>query len=224
VQALRISAKLLKIIVLLACPAALLSLQAQQLQSTQDSHRPGAFTEVFAKPIELGLPPATQSSQIPLMSGNTQSYFYSSFRPDALNFEKPIWSSTPGTIERMESAFYCNDTPFIDQVRLPLASLWHGRLKFTGFESDVTTANFVLGLPGQGSLHSLSAFGNGFLATHTPPSDQLAGVQMTFRWHGNSGDPGENRGLHGVQHLVRASHGFLPFVGNRTDAASFTLR
>jgi len=32
-------------------------------------------------------------------------------------------------------------------------------VKVIGFESDVTTANFVMGLPGQGALHNLSAFG-----------------------------------------------------------------
>src|SRR6266702_3635014 len=120
-----------------------------------------------------------------LMPAGPQSYISLRPRFDAFFFERPIWTSSPGTIQRMESAFYCNDTPFVDQVRLPLATFWGGRVKLVGFESDVTTANFVMGLPGQGALHNLSAFGgNGFLAVHTPPSDQLAGIHMTFSWLG----------------------------------------
>jgi hypothetical protein len=125
----------------------------------------------------------------------------------------------------MESAFYCNDTPFVDQVRLPLATLWHGRVKLVGFESDVTTANFVMGLPGQGALHNLSAFGgNGFLAVHTPPSDQLAGINMIFSWHGTETESAESSGLHGIEHLVHASRGFLPFRNGRSDSSSAALR
>jgi len=53
----------------------------------------------------------------------------------------------------MESAFYCNDTPFVDQVSLPsLAALWHGRVKLVGFESDVKS-HFVIS-PRQGASHS----------------------------------------------------------------------
>ncbi len=101
----------------------------------------------------------------------------------------PSWENSVSMIGRMEAAFYCNDTPFIDQVRLPLATLWGGRIKLIGFESDVTTANFVLGLPGGGTLHSLSMFGSGHLATWTPPSDQLAGINMVFTLRGSDAEP-----------------------------------
>jgi hypothetical protein len=159
------------------------------------------------------------------MPAGTQSYIFLRPRSDFVTFEKPLWTSSPGTIQRMESAFYCNDTPFVDQVRLPIATLWHGRVKLVGFESDVTTANFVMGLPGQGALHNLSAFGgNGFLAVHTPPSDQLAGINMIFSWHGTETESGDSSGLHGIEHLVRASRGFLPFFSGRSDSSSTALR
>jgi len=139
-------------------------------------------------------------------------------------FGRMSWSTSPNTIDKMEAAFYCNDTPFVDQVRLPLATFWNGRVKLIVFESDVTTANFVLGLPGQGSLHSLSAFGNAFIATHTPPSDQLAGIHMTISLHPTDTDAGENSGLRGIEYLVRASRGFLPFLGARSDSISIPAR
>jgi len=124
-------------------------------------------------------------------------------------FTKPFPSPAPGKIEKMEAAFYCNDTPFIDQVRLPVAALWRGRLRLIGFESDVTTANFVLGLPGAGTLHSLSLMGSGHLATHTPPSDQLVGMHLTFNLSGAETEAVDNSGLHGMQYLVRSGRGFL---------------
>ena len=137
---------------------------------------------------------------------------YSFNRPvNAVFPSRPLQFSSGGMIERMEAAFYCNDTPFIDQVRLPMAALWGGRVKLVGFESDVTTANFVLGLPGAGLLTSLSMTGSGHLAMRTPPSDQLVGVHMTFNLHGTV-EPLDNSGLHGMQYLVRASRGFLQSV------------
>jgi len=160
-----------------------------------------------------------------LMLASEQSY--SSIRPrsDFAGFDKPSRTSSPRAIQRMESAFYCNDTPFVDQVRLPLATFWRGRVKVIGFESDVTTANFVMGLPGQGALHNLSAFGgNGFLAVHTPPSDQLAGINMIFSWHSSEVVAGESSGLRGVEYLVHASRGFLPFFNGRSDSSPGSLR
>jgi hypothetical protein len=112
----------------------------------------------------------------------------------------------------MEAAFSCNDTPFIDQVRLPVAALWHGKLKLTGFESDVTTANFVLGLPGAGTLHSLSLTGSGHLATHAPPSDQLVGMHLTFSMGGADSNALDNSGLHGLQYLARSGRNFLQTI------------
>jgi hypothetical protein len=125
------------------------------------------------------------------------------------------WEYSVTLIDRMEAAFYCNDTPFIDQVRLPLATVWGGRIRLVGFESDVTTANFVLGLPGGGTLHSMSMFGSGHLATWTPPSDQLAGINMVFTFRPREAEPGENSGLRGLQYVVRASRGFLQSVSGR---------
>jgi hypothetical protein len=130
-------------------------------------------------------------------------------------FTKPLPTTSATTIDRMEAAFYCNDTPFVDQVRLPLASLWGGRLKVVGFESDVTTANFVLGLPGGGTLRSLGMFSSGHLAMHTPPSDQLTGVHLTFNLRGSEVGSLDNSGLHGLQRVMRTSRDFFQSVTGR---------
>lgn len=210
-----ISVRLLLRLAALSCSIVLLPLCAQELDQTKAGRERNDFL------ITLG----AHDFHVDLMPTGTQSYISLRPRSDSFTFEKPIWTSSAGTIQRMESAFYCNDTPFVDQVRLPLATLWHGRVKLVGFESDVTTANFVMGLPGQGALHNLSAFGgNGFLAVHTPPSDQLAGINMMFSWHGNQAESGESSGLRGIEHLVHASRGFLPFFSGRSDSSSAALR
>jgi hypothetical protein len=125
---------------------------------------------------------------------------------------KPATASSPGAIDKMEAAFSCNDTPFIDQVRLPFAALWHGRLRLTGFESDVTTANFVLGLPGAGTLNTLSLTGSGHLATRTPPSDQLVGMHLTLSTGGAPVASVDNSGLHVLDRLARTGRDFLQAI------------
>lgn len=217
-----ISAKLLIRLALLAFSVAASPLRAQQWVSVQNSAPSPAGVSGYS--IESSWFSPAFDFRLHLMPGSAPGYSGPRARMNPSIFSKPIWSSSPGTIERMEAAFYCNDTPFVDQVRLPLATFWGGRVKLTGFESDVTTANFVLGLPGQGALHNLSAFGNAFLATHTPPSDQLAGIHMTFTWRGSLVESGDSSGLRGLEYLVHASRGFLPFWGPRPDTFSMASR
>jgi len=219
-----ISAKLLARLALLSCSIVLLPLHAQQLVSLQDPAPSPARTGIPQNAGDFSLLLPAYNFRSNSMPAYSSGYSSTRARIDAPNFNKAIWSSSPGTIDRMEAAFYCNDTPFVDQVRLPLATFWGGRLKLTGFESDVTTANFVLGLPGQGALHNLSAFGNAFLATHTPPSDQMAGIHMSFTWRGSEVDSNDRSGLRGIEYLVHASRGFLPFWGPRPDTILMTSR
>lgn len=194
---------------------------AQRVESAPDSVDGRSET---LKTNLLALPQSGTNFRDYLMPGFPAGYMPSSLRAERSGFEKTSRNSSPNTIQRMEAAFYCNDTPFVDQVRFPLATLWRGRVKLVGFESDVTTANFVLGLPGQGALHNLSAFGNAFLATHTPPSDQLAGIHMTFSWRGNEVEPGDSSGLRGVEYLVRAGRSFLPFLNTRAESFAIETR
>jgi hypothetical protein len=220
-----VSVRLLLGLAAFSCSIVLLPLGAQELAGNSDRKPLRQTIDWLQEPAQSVRMPGSHDFRDDWMPASAQSYISLRPRFEYITSEKPLWSSSPGTIQRMESAFYCNDTPFVDQVRLPLATLWHGRVKLVGFESDVTTANFVMGLPGQGALHNLSAFGgNGFLAVHTPPSDQLAGINMTFSWRGTETDSGENSGLHGIEHLVHASRGFLPFFSGRSDSSPAALR
>jgi hypothetical protein len=220
-----ISVRMLLRLAALSCSIVFLPLCAQESKGNRVLKQLQPRADWAQEAADFSPIPGAHGFHIDLMPSGVQGYISLRPRTDSGTFEKPLWTSSPGTIQRVESAFYCNDTPFVDQVRLPLATFWRGRVKLVGFESDVTTANFVLGLPGQGALHNLSAFGgNGFLAVHTPPSDQLAGIHLTFSWHGNEAESGESSGLHGIEHLVHASRGFLPLFSGRSDSSSAALR
>jgi hypothetical protein len=216
-----ISIKRLLKLVALSCSFVFLPLHAQEVSETQIQKQLLLQIDPGAESAEPAQTLSAHDIRVNLMSGGGQGYIFPRPRSEFIAFDKSIWTSYPGTIQRMESAFYCNDTPFVDQVRLPLATFWRGRVKLVGFESDVTTANFVMGLPGQGALHNLSAFGgNGFLAVHTPPSDQLAGINMTFTWRPSGVESGDSSALRGIQYLVHAGRGHFPFGSGRTDSFS----
>jgi hypothetical protein len=219
-----ISIKLLLRLAALSCSIVFLPLCGQELTGNQGQKQSLLHINPVPESADFARVPSAHDFHVDLMPAGEQSYTSLRPRSDFTSSDKSFRTSSPGTIQRMESAFYCNDTPFVDQVRLPLATFWRGRVKLVGFESDVTTANFVMGLPGQGALHNLSAFGgNGFLAVHTPPSDQLAGIHMTFSWHGTEVESGDSSGLHGIERLVHASRGFLPFFSGRSDSSSAVL-
>jgi hypothetical protein len=128
---------------------------------------------------------------------------------------KSVAANNLTKFDRMEAVFSCNDTPFVDQVRFPLGALWRGRLIVVGIESDVTTANFVLGLPVGGTLPSLGMFSSGHLALHTPPSLQLTGTHLMCDLRGSEMASRDNSGLHGLQYVMRVGRGFLQSVTGR---------
>ncbi|HEY1468050.1 MAG TPA: hypothetical protein VGF61_03320 [Candidatus Acidoferrum sp.] len=184
-----------------------------QPASAQQSHSPVAVLDSTSlTPIWPLFPSSVSLHHAPYAQLFPRTFSSAQFTSTAKPFAKPVATNYLTTIDRWEAAFSCNDTPFVDQVRFPLASLWRGRLKLVGFESDVTTANFVLGLPGGGTLPSLGMFSSGHLATHTPPSLQLTGIHLTFDLRGSEIAPTDNSGLHGLQYVMRAGRGFFPSV------------
>src|SRR5258708_8839115 len=211
-----ISVRLLLSLAALSCSIVLLPFcaqrsSAQESAENQSQKQPPSHTDRVPYLAAFALVPSARDFHLDLMLASEQSYSSIRAPSDFAGLDNPSRTSSPRAIQRRESAFSCNDTPFVDQVRLPLAAFWHGRVKLVGFESDVTTANFVMGLPGQGALHNLSAFGgNGFLAVHTPPSDQLAGIHLTISLHAGEVESGDSSRLHGIDRLVHASPRFFP--------------
>jgi hypothetical protein len=203
---------------LLFYPAALLIMAAAFSQPATAQQSTSSIVALDSTKLARLWPTLPSASASPQRSLYAQLFPRSSSAQLATlpkSFTKPVATNNPTTIDRMEAAFSCNDTPFIDQVRLPLASLWRGRVKVVGIESDVTTANFVLGLPGGGTLSSLGMFSSGHLVTHTPPSLQLTGIHLMFDLRGSEIAATDNSGLHGLQYVMRASRGFFESVTGR---------
>jgi hypothetical protein len=107
-------------------------------------------------------------------------------------------------IDRMESAVTFLDTPFAEQVHLPLASLWGGRVKLRGFESNISTADILWGLPGAGSWNILRMGGVSFPAVRIPQSSQAYGMHLAFHFRGSPVAPDDNAVVHGVNRLLHA--------------------
>ncbi len=144
-----------------------------------------SLKSALAKPGSLALPPRAQSV---LMASNF-----------------PMSSSTH-LIGHMESSFQSLDTPFVSQVRLPIATIWHGRLRFDCFESNLPTDYILWGLPGAGTIHGLSWTGGGHAAVLVPTDEDSYGLHVTFhirQAETGSSDSSGWRGFHRVLRLGR---------------------
>ncbi len=72
-------------------------------------------------------------------------------------------------------------TPFVQQVRFPVATLWAGRLQFGGFESRSTGENLLWGLPGSGTLPAWSISGQAHPGLWGPQADQSVGLSLSLQ-------------------------------------------
>jgi hypothetical protein len=112
-------------------------------------------------------------------------------------------------ISRMQASIQSLDTPFLSVVRLPLASLWRGRIKVDGFESDLPTDYILWGLPGAGTVQGLSWSGGGHMGVIVPASDDSYGLHLTLHLHASAVEAGDNCTWHGMQQVVRAGRYFF---------------
>ncbi len=77
-------------------------------------------------------------------------------RPDPMATQAPAmsgWMATPDSL--WPSLSFCN-TPFAQEVRLPIGSLLKGRVHISGFGDTMLMANFLWGLYGPGSVSGLN--------------------------------------------------------------------
>jgi len=117
--------------------------------------------------------------------------------------------ASPRVIRRMQASFQSLDTPFLSVVRLPLASIWRGRIKVDGFESDLPTDYILWGLPGAGTLQGLRWEGGGHIGVIVPESDDSYGLHLTLHLHAGAVEAGDNCAWHGMQQVVRAGRYFF---------------
>lgn len=77
-------------------------------------------------------------------------------------------------------------TPFTQQVRMPLGSLFGGRIRFGGFNAVTPMEHIQRGLPGGGSLDAWSPASMGHAGMILPKDDNQYGLSLTFHLAGNA--------------------------------------
>ena len=130
-------------------------------------------------------------------------------KPSLLFLPNARFTRDFGFIDHLEASVTLMDTPFAEQVHLPVASLWGGRMKLRGFESTITTADILWGLPGAGSWQVLHMGGRSFYAVRIPQEAQAYGMYLALHFHGNPTEPGDNAVVHGVGRVLHASRDFF---------------
>ena len=81
----------------------------------------------------------------------------------------------------LESMIGYVETPFVEEARLPVASLAGGRLEFGPFYSFSQTENVLFGLQGSGSLPAWSVSMQNHPGAHVPLADESYGLSLSIR-------------------------------------------
>lgn len=121
-------------------------------------------------PTSLTTPARFYASSLPV-SQNTGQYAASSLSTGAYEPTQSLSALSP-MIEVK--------TLFITQSRLPLVQLWHGRLLFEGFTSELHTQNVQLGPSGGGNLQDFHPARQRYPCE--PRSVYLYGVSLSFHF------------------------------------------
>jgi hypothetical protein len=77
-------------------------------------------------------------------------------------------------------------TPFTQQVRMPLGSLFGGRIRLGGFNAVIPMEHIQRGLPGGGSLDAWSSVPMGHAGMILPKDDNQYGLCLTFHLAGST--------------------------------------
>jgi hypothetical protein len=112
------------------------------------------------------------------------------YTPSPLTLEKGEFSEAPrdasdgkrGWREFVEFS----GTPFTQQVRVPLGSLFGGRIRLGGFNAVTPMEHIQRGLPGGGSLDAWSPVPMGRAGMAAPKEDKQYGLCLTFHLAGGA--------------------------------------
>ena len=93
----------------------------------------------------------------------------------------------------IENALEISETPFGQQYRVTIGSLFGGRILLGGFGNVTPMENILRGLPASGSLLALSSTPMGRAGLKTPKEDKSYGLSLTLHCAGNAeGTPSAN--------------------------------
>jgi hypothetical protein len=84
----------------------------------------------------------------------------------------------------VDSSYYLTETPFAQEVHVPMISLAGGRLELSGYYRMLSAENFQMGLPGGGTLDAWSVALQAHAAVLAPKMDVGAGFSVALRLHG----------------------------------------
>ncbi|HXL23684.1 MAG TPA: hypothetical protein VOA78_14560 [Candidatus Dormibacteraeota bacterium] len=120
-----------------------------------------------------------------LHSFSTTRFAWAPHKPSLLLLPNARFTRDFGLTDRLEASVTFLDPPFAEHVHLPVASLWGGRMKLRGFESTITTADILWGLPGAGSWNILHMGGRSFCAVRIPQEAQAYGMHLALHFRGS---------------------------------------
>src|SRR5260370_11901588 len=86
----------------------------------------------------------------------------------------------------IEKSVEISETPFGQQYRMTIGSLFGGRVLLGGFGNVTPMENILQGLPGSGTLLALSSTPMGRAGLKTPKVDQSYGLGLTLHRSGNA--------------------------------------
>jgi hypothetical protein len=102
----------------------------------------------------------------------------------------------------VDSSYELTETPFAQEVHVPMISLAGGRLELSGYYRMLSAENFQMGLPGGGTLDAWSVNAQSHAAVLAPRTDQGAGFSVTLRLHGSGLREMHCHGYQTVNHAI----------------------
>ncbi len=84
----------------------------------------------------------------------------------------------------VDSAYDLTETPFAQEVHVPMISVAGGRMELGGYYRMLSAENFQMGLPGGGTLDAWSVGLQSHVAVLAPKMDVGAGFSVMVRLHG----------------------------------------
>jgi hypothetical protein len=112
-------------------------------------------------------------------------------------------------VARMAASFDEIETPFLNQVRVPLVSVLGGRVELSGFQSVAPMVNLLWGVPLKASAHGASAVQQCHPGIRLPRDNQSYGLSLRFRFSKQDADRAGNGLWSAARHAVSWSRAFF---------------
>ncbi len=134
-----------------------------------------------------------------------------------IDLKRPMGSVAPMPFQHrdhihsysVESLAHVVETPFAEEIQLPLVIRGKGRLEFDGFYSQQQMDNFLWGPPGSGNLRAWSLSAQNHPGAWGPISTETFGLSVTIHLDRGAGPSTGSRMFRCLGRVVGARHGCL---------------